>query len=138
MVIVCAGEGRAASMDIRELALEYARAWAARDLDAVMALHTDDTIFQVHRDNDAPAEGATAVREAFSALLTQIPDLRFERKRVYLGEANYVVEYVMSGTVDSKPFACDGVDIIAVRDGRVGRKDSYADWIAAERQAGPQ
>jgi ketosteroid isomerase-like protein len=125
-------------MDIRELAIQYGQAWAAHDLDAVMSLHTEDTIFQVHRDNDTPAEGATAVREACSALLTQIPDLRFERKRVYLGEAHYVVEYLMSGTLDSKPFACDGVDIIAVRDGRVARKDSYADWIAAERQAGPQ
>jgi ketosteroid isomerase-like protein len=125
-------------MDIRELAIQYGQAWAARDLDAVMALHTEDTIFQVHRDNGSPAEGAAAVREAFSALLSQIPDLSFERKRVYLGEAHYVAEYVMSGTVDGKPFACDGVDIMAVRDGRVARKDSYADWIAAERQVGPR
>jgi ketosteroid isomerase-like protein len=125
-------------MDIRELAIQYGQAWAAHDLDAVMALHTEDTIFQVHRDNGAPAEGATAVREAFSALLAQVPDLRFERKRVYLGEAHYVAEYVMSGTVDGQPFACDGVDIMAVRDGRVARKDSYADWIAAEQQVGPQ
>ena len=125
-------------MDIRDLAIQYGQAWAARDLDAVMALHTEDTTFQVHRDNDAPAEGAAAVRAAFSALLAQIPDLRFERKRVYLGEAHYVAEYVMSGTVDGQPFSCDGVDIMAVRDGHIARKDSYADWIATERQVGPQ
>jgi ketosteroid isomerase-like protein len=125
-------------MDMRDLAIHYGQAWAARDLDAVMARHTEDTIFQVHRDNDAPAEGAVAVRAAFSALLAQIPDLRFERTRVYLGEAHYVVEYVMSGTVDGQPFSCDGVDIMAVRDGRVARKDSYADYIAAERQVGSQ
>jgi ketosteroid isomerase-like protein len=123
-------------MDIRELAIQYGQAWAARDLDAVMALHTEDTIFQAHRDRGAPAEGATAVREAFSALLAQIPDLRFERQRVYLGAAHYVAEYIMSGTVDGQPFACDGVDIMAVRDGRVARKDSYADFLAAERQVG--
>jgi steroid delta-isomerase-like uncharacterized protein len=123
-------------MGIRELAIQYGQAWATHDLDAVMALHTEDTIFQVHRDYGAPAEGAAAVREAFSALLVQMPDLRFERKRVYLGEAHYVAEYVMSGTVDGQPFACDGVDIMAVRDGRIARKDSYADYIAAERQVG--
>jgi ketosteroid isomerase-like protein len=119
---------------IRELAIQYAQAWAARDLDAVMALHTADTIFQVHRNNGAPAEGAAAVREAFSALLTQIPDLRFERTRVHLGEAHYVAEFVMSGIVDGQPLSCDGVDIMALRDGRIARKDSYGDWVAAERQ----
>jgi ketosteroid isomerase-like protein len=123
-------------MDIRELAIQYGQAWAARDLDAVMALHTEDTIFQNHTDTGAPAAGAAAVRAAFSAVLAQIPNLRFERTRVYLGEAHYVVEYIMSGTADGQPFACDGVDIIAVRDGRVARKDSYADYIAAERQVG--
>jgi ketosteroid isomerase-like protein len=123
-------------MDIRELAIHYGQAWAARNLDAVMTLHTEDTVFQNHTDNGAPAEGAVAVRAAFTALLTQIPDLRFERTRIYLGEAHYVVEYIMSGTVDGQPFACDGVDIIAVRGGRIARKDSYADYIAAERQVG--
>jgi ketosteroid isomerase-like protein len=125
-------------MDIRELAVRYGQAWAERDLDAVMALHTEDTIFQVHRDNDEPATGSAAVREAFRAVLAWAPELRFERRRVYLGEAHFVSEYVMSGTVGGKPFACDGVDVIAVRDGRVARKDSYADWIAYERQVGLQ
>lgn len=125
-------------MDIRELAIRYGKAWAERDLDAVMALHTEDTIFQIHGDNGEAATGSTAVREAFAAVLARSPDLRFERRRVYLGEAHFVSEYVMSGTVDGKPFACDGVDVIAVRDGRVARKDSYADWIVYARQVGLQ
>lgn len=123
-------------MDIRELAIQYGKAWAERDLDAVTALHTEDTIFQIHGDNGEPAIGASAVREAFAAVLTRSSDLRFERRRVYLGEAHFVSEYVMSGSVGGKPFTCDGVDVIAVRDGRVARKDSYADWIAYSRQVG--
>jgi steroid delta-isomerase-like uncharacterized protein len=123
-------------MDIRELANLYGQAWAARELDAVIALHTEDTIFQSHTDGGAPAEGAAAVRAAFSAFLAESPDLRFEPTRVYLGAAHFVSEYVVSGTVDGQPFAADGVDIFAVRDGRVARKDAYTDYIAAERQVG--
>lgn len=101
-----------------------------------MALHTRDTIFQLHGDNGAPATGIVAVREALSAALARSPDLSFERRRVYFGEAHFVSEYVMTGTVDDKPFACDGVDVFAVRDGLVARKDTYADWVAYERQVG--
>lgn len=42
----------------------------------------------------------------------------------------------MSGTADGKPFACDGVDVIAVADGVVTRKDTYADWAVYARQVG--
>lgn len=123
-------------MEIQALAVRYGKAWAARDLDAIMALHTEDTVFQVHGDNGTPATGATAVREAFEDVLARQPDLRFEMRRAYFGEAHFVTEYVMSGTVDGKPFTCDGVDVMSVRDGRIARKDSYADWIVYARQVG--
>jgi ketosteroid isomerase-like protein len=123
-------------MDIQELAVQYGKAWAKHDLDAVMALHTEDTIFHVHGDNGAAATGSAAVREAIGAVLARSPDLRFERRRVYFGEAHFVSEYVMSGTVDGKPFACDGVDVIVVRDGRVSRKDTYVDSLVYARQSG--
>ena len=125
-------------MEMLDLAIQYGKAWAARDLDAIMALHTEDTIFQIHADDGAPATGSSAVREAFGAVLARSPDLRFERKRVSFGDAHFVSEYVMSGTVDGKHFVCDGVDVIAVKDGRVARKDSYADWVAYARQVGMQ
>lgn len=124
------------SMDIQALAIRYGKAWAARDLDAIMALHTEDTVFQVHGDNGKAVTGAAAVREAFGTVLARQPDLHFEMRRVYFGEDHFVSEYKMSGTVDDKPFACDGVDVIAVRDGRIARKDSYADWIVYARQVG--
>lgn len=124
------------SMSVRELAFQYGKAWAEHDLDAIMALHTADTIFHIHGDNGEEATGSEAVREAFNAILARSPDLRFELRRAYLGETHFVTEYVMSGTADGKPFACDGVDVIAVRDGRVARKDTYADWIVYARQVG--
>lgn len=42
----------------------------------------------------------------------------------------------MSGTAGGQPFACDGVDVIVIRDGLVFRKDSYLDLAAMRRQLG--
>ena len=115
-------------MNIQELASQYGRAWAEHNPDAVIALHTEDTVFHVHGEGRPPAVGAAAVREAIGAALALSPDLRFERSRVHLGQDHLVTEYVMSGTVDGKPFSCEGCDVITVRDGLVARKDTYLDW----------
>jgi ketosteroid isomerase-like protein len=42
----------------------------------------------------------------------------------------------MSGTLNGKPFANDGVDVFEVSDERIARKDTYGDWIAYARQVG--
>jgi len=44
-------------------------------------------------------------------------------------EQDIVFEYDMSGNVDGSPFICDGVDVIAITDGLVARKDTYLDYI---------
>ena len=44
----------------------------------------------------------------------------------------------MSATSDGKRISCDGVDVIAVANGRIVRKDTYLDWPAIQRQLGPE
>jgi len=44
------------SIEIQELALRYGTAWAEHDLDAIMAMHTDDTVFHLHGGGE-PAMG---------------------------------------------------------------------------------
>ena len=125
------------SVEIQELAARYGAAWAAHDLGAIMAMHTDDTVFHLHGGGD-PAVGLAATREAFAAAAAQWPDIRFEKTRVYIGANHFVSEYRRSGSSEGKHFSCDGADVIAVTDGRVARKDTYLDWPAIERQLGPQ
>ena len=125
------------SVEIQELAARYGAAWAAHDLDAIMALHTDATVFHLHGGGE-PAVGLAATREAFAAAVAQSPDIRFEKSRVYIGANHFVSEYEMSGSSEGKSFSCDGVDVIAVTDGRVARKDTYLDWPAIERQLGTE
>jgi len=122
------------SAEVQDLAVRYGAAWAAHDLDAIMALHTEDTVFHLHGDAP-PAVGLAAVREAFASAMAQWPDLRFERKRVNIGSAHFVSEYVMAATRAGQEIACDGVDVFSLRDGLVARKDTYLDWAAVQRQA---
>jgi ketosteroid isomerase-like protein len=123
------------SAEVQDLAVRYGAAWAAHDLDAILALHTEDTVFHLHGDAE-PAVGPAAVREAFASALEQWPDLRFERKRVYIGSGHFVSEYEMTATEDGREVVCDGVDVFSVRDGMVARKDTYLDWAAVQRQIG--
>ena len=123
------------SIETQELAVRYGAAWAEHDLDAIMAMHTDDTVFHLHGGGE-PAIGHAATREAFAAASAQWPDIRFEKSRVYIGDDHFVSEYQMSGSSEGKRFICDGVDVIAVADGRITRKDTYLDWTAIQQQLG--
>jgi hypothetical protein len=54
-----------------------------------------------------------------------------------IGDGHFVSEYQMTGSSQGKRFVCDGVDVIAVAEGRIARKDTYLDWPAVQRQLGP-
>jgi ketosteroid isomerase-like protein len=123
------------SAEVQDLAVRYGAAWAAHDLDAIMAMHTDDTVFHLHGGAE-PAIGLSAVREAFAAGMEQWPDIRFERKRVHIGSGHFVSEYEMRASKDGHPIVCDGVDVFTVEGGLIARKDSYLDLSAVQRQLG--
>ena len=121
------------SLSIEELAGQYHHAWTDLDVDAIVALHTEDSVFHLHGVTDA-ATGRASIRQTIVALLGLVPDLHFDAKRAYLGADHLVLEYDMSGTAGESPFICDGADVIAVQDGLVARKDTYLDLAAYQRQ----
>ena len=123
------------SVEVQELAVRYGAAWAERDFDAIMVMHTDDTVFHLHGGGE-PAPWSRRYAGSFPAALAQWPDIRFERKRVHIGEGHFVTEYEMSATSDGQAFTCDGADVVAVEGGRVARKDMYLDWPAIQQQLG--
>ena len=121
-------------VSVPEVARQYGRAWAHLDVDAIIALHTPDSVFHAHGLADA-AIGRESVRELVALMIRVVPDLRFQTSRAFLGADHIVSEYVMSDTVDGSPFAFDGVDVIQIADGFVSRKDTYLDLRAHELQA---
>ena len=133
--------------EIEALAERYGEAWNSQDLDAIVALHAPDGIFHLHVPGSAPVQGREAIRESFAGSLAQLPDVHFEPVRLRAGADFWVLESRMSGTV-AAPIEVEGqrleapgtrvevdfVDVIAVADGLLTRKDSYLDGLAFQQQ----
>lgn len=115
--------------------MAYHGAWVGVDPDAIITLHSADSVFHMHGAAE-PTIGKEAIRELIVALFKLVPDLKFAPKRLYSGDDHIVFEYDMSGTFDGSPFICDGVDVIAIADGLVIRKDTYVDYIKLTEQIG--
>ena len=75
-----------ATTEIRELAHRYGEAWNGQDLDAIMDLHSEGSIFAAHAAGGIPAHGKTAVREAFAGYLALLPDINFAERALHVGE----------------------------------------------------
>ena len=134
---------------VRMLALRYGEAWNSQDLDRIMDLHTDDSVFVAHAAGSVPAEGKAAVREAFAGYLALLPDINFAERALHVGEDHWVLESTMSGTVagsievDGQALGESGaridvdcVDVIEVRDGLVASKQTYVDSLKMQSQLG--
>jgi ketosteroid isomerase-like protein len=131
---------------INELAERYGEAWNSGSLEAIMALHTDDTVFCLHGAGTTQ-HGADAVRESFAASFAQWAGLHFEPRRVLCGEDFFVFESEVTATLqvsteldgvgEVQPGASvkfDAVDVITVRDGLVATKHTYIDALAIQAQ----
>ncbi len=105
--------------------------WAAtdrRDVDAMMALMTDDCVFE----STAPApdggryEGAEAVREQWQRLFDETTEPEFHTEEMFVSGDRAVVRwrYTWRDPNDS-PGHVRGVDVIRIRDGKIAEKLSY-------------
>jgi steroid delta-isomerase-like uncharacterized protein len=139
----------AESTAIRELAERYGEAWNSQDLDAIMDMHTDDCVFSAFAAGTPLAKGKEAVREAFAGYIAMMPDIHFAERSLQIGENHWVLESIMSGTVDQsievegEALGTSGarvevpcVDVIEVRDGLVASKHTYIDSLTMQRQLG--
>lgn len=126
----------------------YAEAWNRHDVDAILALHTDDAVFENHTSGGL-AVGKAEIRRLIEGVFTTFPDLHFATRRVYLGEGVAVLEWTATAThtkpIDrgartfapsGKTLSWDGLDVMPLRDGLVARKDVYADSISFLQQLG--
>lgn len=115
--------------DLKTLSERYFAAWAAHDVDAIVALHTPDTQFWMHMGGD-PVFGREAVRATFAEIFTQFPDFSFQTYRVLFGEGHWILDWaLLSGDIR---FDC--LDVVNVSpDGLVARKDTFVD--AAQLQS---
>jgi uncharacterized protein (TIGR02246 family) len=117
--------------DIQQLSERYFAAWEARDPDAIVQMHTEDSRFWTHLGTEA-VEGRDAVRRAFAEVFERFPEFGFEAHRVLYGENFWVLDWALTfvpeGTDERVSFDC--LDVVNVSaDGLVERKDTFVDMV---------
>jgi steroid delta-isomerase-like uncharacterized protein len=136
-----------AAEQLEKAIARYNAAWNAHDLDAIMAMHAPDMVFENHTAGES-AEG-DAVREHIGSIFETWPDIRFESRRTYVHDGLVVQEWTAAAThantmrrgelvaePTGKRVNWRGVDVIPFEDGLVKRKDVYSDSVSILRQVG--
>jgi steroid delta-isomerase-like uncharacterized protein len=126
----------------------YNEAWNDHDLDAILEMHADDSVFENHTTGDLSV-GKQAIENAIRGIFTVFPDLTFETRRQYIRDGLVVQEWTARGThlgkmsraglevePTGKTVEYRGMDVIPLADGKVARKDVYSDGVTLLRQLG--
>ena len=137
--------GKIPGVDPRSLIDRYNEAWNAHDLDAIMAMHAPDMVFENHTAGER-AEGEQ-VREHIARIFAAWPDIAFTTRRLYVREDLVVQEWTAAATHSSvmrrgelvaeptgRRVEWDGLDVIPFEGGLVKRKDVYSDSVSILRQ----
>ena len=132
---------------LESLIARYNEAWNSHDLDAIMAMHAPEMVFENHTAGES-AEGE-AVREHIGAIFETWPDIRFDTRRLYVREGVVTQEWTATAThankmrrgelvaePTGKRIEWRGVDVIPFEDGLIKRKDVYSDSVSILRQVG--
>jgi ketosteroid isomerase-like protein len=128
------------SQDVARALALYSDAWAARDTDAILARHADETEFHLVTWGSTPARNKDQIRAAFDAIFVSNPDYGSTVRRVRLGSDFAIVEYdiqidahrpAQAGgwvfTPSGRPYQTPAVDIIIFENGLVTKKITYLD-----------
>ena len=104
-------------------------AFDAHDLEGILASFADDAVFEGPRGPDAWGTrfvGKPAIREAFAARFSGIPDVRYRDEGHFVDGDRGASEWTLSGTMTSgERIEVRGCDLWTFRDGQVVKKDSF-------------
>ena len=141
------GSGKDSGAALRETIDRYNAAWNAHDLDAIVAMHAPDMVFENH----TAGESATGeeVRAHIGSIFETWPDIEFATRRLYVREGLVVQEWTAAAThaktmrrgdlvaePTGRRVEWDGLDVIPFEGGLVKRKDVYSDSVSILSQLG--
>jgi steroid delta-isomerase-like uncharacterized protein len=134
--------------ELQEFIDRYNEAWNAHDVEAIVAMHTKDSVFENHTTGDVNV-GREAIGRAIEGIFRVFPDLNFDSRRQYIREDLVVQEWTARGThegmmtrsgIEIEPTGRKveyrGMDVIPISNGLVARKDVYSDGVTLLRQLG--
>ena len=115
----------------------YGEAWNSHDVEAILAMHTDDSVFENHTSG-GKAVGKAAIREILKSVFSTFPDIRFDARRTYVRDGLVTQEWTASATLATpytsggvtvqptgEKISWNGVDVIPFTGNLVARKDVY-------------
>ena len=132
------------SADLERLIDGWATAWSSHDAERVVALFTDDCLFE-----DVPfnvvTRGKEQLRGFANGAFSAIPDISFALTgRVAAGEGA-AIEWIMAGThtgdfpgmpATGKRFSVRGSTILELESGKIRRESDYWDAAGFMKQVG--
>ena len=134
--------------ELQEFIDRYNAAWNDHDVESIVSMHTDDSVFENHTTGDVNI-GRDAIRGAVTGIFAVFPDLTFDARSQYIRDDLVVQEWTARGTHQGpmnrsgmtieptgRTVEYRGMDIIPIRDGLVARKDVYSDGVTLLRQLG--
>ena len=135
------------SVSLEETIGRYNDAWNDHDLDAIMAMHAPDMVFENHTAGESAS--GEEVRGHIGSIFETWPDISFSTRRAYVRDGLVVQEWTATATHKNKMTRGDlvaeptgetvtwiGLDVIPFEDGLVKRKDVYSDSVSILRQVG--
>jgi ketosteroid isomerase-like protein len=112
--------------DVLRLVDRYRAGWFGHDVDAIMAVVSDDVVFHNVTSGER-VEGAAAFRTHVAAIHERWPDLRFVEHALHLAADAGVAEWTARATApDGRRLEWDGIDVINCRDGLIVRNAVYS------------
>lgn len=104
---------------------EYNAAWNRQDLDAIVAAHAPNMVFENHTAGER-VEGAT-VGDHIAAIFGNWPDLSFSTRRLHARDGLVVCEWTATATnSEGERLEWDGLDLFSFENGLITRKDVYS------------
>ena len=126
----------------------YADAWNSRNAEAILAMHTEDSVFENHTSGGTGV-GKDAIREILNGIFATFPDIHFDARRTYVRDALVTQEWTASATLavpytkgsatvqpTGERISWNGVDVIPFAGNLVARKDVYVDSVGFLRALG--
>ena len=142
-----ASDGPDSPASLADAIAAYNEAWNSHDLDAIMALHAPDMVFENHTAGET-AQGED-VRGHIGSIFETWPDIHFETRRLYVRDGVVTQEWTATAThanemrrgelvaePTGKKIEWRGIDVIPFEGGLVKRKDVYSDSVSILRQLG--
>jgi steroid delta-isomerase-like uncharacterized protein len=134
--------------ELQDFIDRYNAAWNDHDVETIVSMHTDDSVFENHVTGDVNV-GRDQIARAVEGIFSVFPDLRFETRRAYIRADLVVQEWTARGTHEGtmtrsgievaptgRQVEYKGMDVIPISDGLVARKDVYSDSVTLLRQLG--